>query len=97
MTTIPPALEAEFVAVLAAQEVAGRCLLAIDCDPSGRPVSGRVLAPGYSGRPHLFPPARPLPGLSCLVAAMRELQRRPRPGAGVMGDSRGRETCRVGR
>jgi hypothetical protein len=86
MSALPPELVAELAAALAGTTGAGRVSLAIDCDPSGRPTSWRVVAPGHESHPRLFPAGWRLLAPSCLSAAFLRPESRPRPRAGVLGD-----------
>jgi hypothetical protein len=84
MTALPPEVLSDLAAALASVRGACRVTLAVDCDPSGRPASVRVLAPGWHSLPIAIPAARPLAAPSCHAAELVRVTSRPEPCASLL-------------
>jgi hypothetical protein len=81
---IPPEALADLAAALSSVKGACRVTLAVDCDPSGRPASVRVLAPGQHFDPIAIPAPRAAGAPPCHAAGFLRPERRPEPCASLL-------------
>jgi hypothetical protein len=86
MTALPPEAQTYLAGALATVRAhgAGRVVLAIDCDPAGKPSAYRVTAPGYDSGSRLIAPARPLAGAQGHAAGFLRPESRPEPCARLL-------------
>jgi hypothetical protein len=89
VTALPPEVLSDLAAALASVRGACRVTLAVDCDPSGRPASVRVLAPGWHSLPIAIPAPRAAGAPPCHAAEPVLAMSRPEPCASLLAPLEG--------
>jgi hypothetical protein len=86
MTALPPEAQTYLAGALATVRAhgAGRVVLAIDCDPAGKPSAYRVTAPGYDSGSRPIAPASPLAAAQGHAAEPVWVASRPEPCASLL-------------